>query len=87
MGQDHFLGVDLVNRPFALDEMGWGIAVRPPLADMRELLGEEALAHCALAAIVPVERFPFLVREAGPMGDARLEDMGEIHEPLGLDDG
>ena len=46
--QDHFLGVDLVDGSLALDEMGWWIAVRAPLADVRELLGEEALAHLPL---------------------------------------
>src|SRR5437879_6309343 len=56
------------------------VDVCPPLADMREGLSEEPITVCSAPLVVPMESFPFLVRESWPVRNAWLESIREIDE-------
>jgi hypothetical protein len=72
---------------FPLAKWAGGVAVRPPLAYVSKLLGEEALALGPNTLVVPVDRLSLFVGEALPAWNAGLKGMSQIHEVLGLDDG
>jgi len=67
-GQNHFLGIDLIDGAQPFDEMSRRIDVRPPLPNMREQLGEKTGTQCVRAFVIPVNRFPRFVRKAWPAG-------------------
>ena len=82
--QEHFLDADLIKGPLAPGKMGGRVAVRAPLADMCELLGEETFAQRPLSRVISVDRLPFLVGKPRPVGNAGVERVGEIDKSLGF---
>ena len=70
--KNHFFHIDLVDGFFSFGKMSGRIAVRPPLSDMRELLGEKAFAEAALSFLVPVNGVSRLSRKSWPVRNSRF---------------
>ena len=68
-GQNHFLGIDLIDGAQPFDEMSGRIDVRPPLTNMGKQLGEKTGTQSVRQFFIPLNRFACFVRKAGPVGD------------------
>src|SRR4051812_12248108 len=60
--------------------MRGGIDMRTPLADMAEHFSGKSAALSVSTFVVPVNRMPFFVREAGPVWNAWSKFVSEIDE-------
>jgi hypothetical protein len=69
-GQNHFLGIDLIDGAQTFDEMSGRIDVRPPLTNMREQLGEKTGTQSVRPFVIPVNRFARFVRKPWSAGDS-----------------